>query len=176
VELSIPAGHYGTPSERIEIFNPREKPPLPGYLPTASENDPFPLRLMTAPTLFALNASFYEQEELRRRQGGMLLQMNPAEARTRALRDGERVIAWNFLGEVAFLLRVTPKVPRGVVVAEGVWWLAYAPGSRSVNALTSQRLTDRGEGSTFYDNRVDVRKDEQLSGSTEGQPGATRGV
>jgi hypothetical protein len=45
-----------------------------------------------------------------------------------------------------------------VVVAEGVWWLAFAPGNRSVNALTSQRLTDLGEGSTFYDNRVDVRR------------------
>jgi hypothetical protein len=28
---------------------------------------------------------------------------------------------------------------------------------RNVNALTSQRLTDEGGGSTFYDNRVDVR-------------------
>jgi anaerobic selenocysteine-containing dehydrogenase len=39
-----------------------------------------------------------------------------------------------------------------------VWWLEHAPGNRSVNALTSQRLTDRGEGSTFYDNTVDVRQ------------------
>jgi hypothetical protein len=44
-----------------------------------------------------------------------------------------------------------------VVVAEGVWWLAFAPGQRTVNALTSQRLTDQGAGSTFYDNGVDVR-------------------
>lgn len=60
---------------------------------------------------------------------------------------------------MTFLLGVTEKVPPGVVVAEGVWWLAYAPGSRSVNALTSQRLTDLGGGSTFYDNRVDVRRE-----------------
>jgi len=52
---------------------------------------------------------------------------------------------------------VTDKVPSGVVVAEGVWWLEHCPGPRSVNALTSQRLTDRGAGSTFYDNTVDVR-------------------
>ena len=45
----------------------------------------------------------------------------------------------------------------GVAVAEGVWWIAHAPGGRNVNALTSQRLTDRGNGSTFYDNRIDVR-------------------
>jgi hypothetical protein len=43
------------------------------------------------------------------------------------------------------------------VVAEGVFWLVHAPGERNVNALTSQRLTDEGAGSTFYDNRVDVR-------------------
>jgi hypothetical protein len=44
-----------------------------------------------------------------------------------------------------------------VVVAAGVWWREFAPGERTVNALTSQRLTDQGEGSTFYDNRVEVR-------------------
>ena len=114
---------------------------------------------MTAPCPFALNASFYEQEELRQKQGGMRLKMSPADAGFRGLLDGERVVAWNDLGEVTFLLSVTDKVPAGVVVAEGVWWLAFAPGTRGVNALTSQRLTDEGEGSTFYDNRVDVRRE-----------------
>jgi anaerobic selenocysteine-containing dehydrogenase len=114
---------------------------------------------MTAPNPFALNASFYEQEGLREKQGGMQLKMNPGDAGSRGLSDGERVVAWNELGEVTFLLCVTQQVPTGVVVAEGVWWLAYAPGSRSVNALTSQRLTDEGEGSTFYDNRVEVRRE-----------------
>jgi hypothetical protein len=42
-----------------------------------------------------------------------------------------------------------------------VWWRRFAPGDRTVNALTSQRLTDRGGGSTFYDNRVDVRANER---------------
>ena len=44
-----------------------------------------------------------------------------------------------------------------VVVADGVSWLRDAPGRRTINALTSQRLTDRGKGSTFYDTKVDVR-------------------
>jgi hypothetical protein len=67
------------------------------------------------------------------------------------------VIAFNGLGEVPFRLSATGKVPPGLVVAEGVWWTVFAPGDRTVNALTSQRLTDRGGGSTFYDNRIDVR-------------------
>jgi anaerobic selenocysteine-containing dehydrogenase len=159
VELTVERGGYETASGKIEILNASLSHPLPRYLPTHEENGTLPFRLMTAPNPFALNASFYEQEELRSKQGGMQLKMNPDDAAARDLADGERVVAWNELGEVTFLLEVTERVPSGVVVAEGVWWLAYAPGKRSVNALTSQRLTDEGEGSTFYDNRVDVRRE-----------------
>jgi anaerobic selenocysteine-containing dehydrogenase len=68
------------------------------------------------------------------------------------------VLASNAQGEVEFILRINPGVPPGVAVAEGVWWLEFAPGARGVNALTSQRLTDQGGGSTFYDNTVEVRR------------------
>jgi len=87
----------------------------------------------------------------------MFLQMNPDDAERKGMKEGDSVIAFNQLGEVSFILHVTPKVPSGVVVAEGIWWLNQCPGPRSVNALTSQRLTDQGGGSTFYDNTVDVR-------------------
>lgn len=159
VELAPREAGYRTPSGKIEILNRKLAHPLPVYLPTHEENGSLPFRLMTAPNPYALNATFYEQEELRARQGGMQLRMNPADAAAKGLADGERVVAWNQLGEVTFILKTTDKVPQGLVVAEGVWWLAYAPGSRSVNALTSQRLTDEGGGSTFYDNRVDVRRE-----------------
>lgn len=159
VELKVDREGYRTPSGKIEILNGRLAEPLPRYLPTHEEHGTLPFRLMTAPTPYALNASFYEQEDLRQKQGGMRLRMNPADAAARGLEDGERVVAWNELGEVTFLLSVTEMVPGGVVVAEGVWWLAFAPGNRSVNALTSQRLTDLGGGSTFYDNRVEVRRE-----------------
>ncbi len=85
----------------------------------------------------------------------MFLQMNPADAETKGIIEGDSVIAFNQLGEVTFTLHVTPRVPSGMVVAEGIWWLNQCPGPRSVNALTSQRLTDQGGGSTFYDNTVD---------------------
>jgi len=84
--------------------------------------------------------------------------MNPADAESRDMSNGEHVTARNVLGEVGFVLEVTDKTPVGVVVAEGIWWIEFAPGKRSVNALTSQRLTDQGQGSTFYDTRIDVVK------------------
>jgi len=53
-----------------------------------------------------------------------------------------------------------------------LWWQKGSGGwntawPRSVNALTSQKLTDEGAGSTFYDNTVDVRLDKKIAGSSE---------
>jgi anaerobic selenocysteine-containing dehydrogenase len=112
---------------------------------------------MTGPSFYALNSSFREREDLRKKERAMFLQMNPTDAESKGVKESESVIAFNQLGEVSFILHITPNVPPGVVVAEGVWWLNHCPGPRSVNALTSQRLTDQGGGSTFYDNTVDVR-------------------
>jgi anaerobic selenocysteine-containing dehydrogenase len=160
VELPLPEGYktqYKTPSGKLEILNPKGAHPLPCYLPPHGGKEPY--RLMTAPSLYALNSSFREREDLRRQDKAMFLQMSPGDAREKGLKDGERVVAFNDLGEVSFILQVTPKVPEGVLVAAGVWWLEHCPGRRSVNALTSQRLTDMGRGSTFYDNTVDIRKE-----------------
>jgi anaerobic selenocysteine-containing dehydrogenase len=160
VEIPLPLDartHFKTPSGKIEILNPKESYPLPCYLPPY-EGD-YPFRLMTGPSLYALNSSFREREDLRKKERAVFLQMNPADAEAKGMREGDPVIAFNQLGEVSFILLITPKIPPGVVVAEGVWWLNHCPGPRSVNALTSQRLTDQGGGSTFYDNTVDVRRE-----------------
>ena len=160
VELPLPEGYktqFKTPSGKIEILNPRERHSLPLYVPSHGGKEPF--RLMTAPSLYALNSSFREREDLRQQDNAMLLQMNSGDAHAKGLRQGERVVAFNELGEVTFILQITSKVPSGVVVAAGVWWLEHCPGRRAVNALTSQRLTDMGRGSTFYDNTVDVRRE-----------------
>jgi len=159
VELPFPQNgkmQFKTPSGKIEINNPRESRPLPVYFPPFGGE--FPFRLMTAPSLFGLNSSFREREDLRAKEKAMFLQMNPFDAKEKGLKEGNPVTAFNQLGEAAFILKITPRIPSGVVVAEGVWWLEHCPGEKSVNALTSQRLTDRGNGSTFYDNTVDVRQ------------------
>jgi anaerobic selenocysteine-containing dehydrogenase len=163
VELPLPPDartRFRTPSGKIEILNPREPHPLPCYLPPYGGDYPF--RLMTAPSFYALNSTFRERSDLLKKEKAMFLQMNTADAEAKGLKDGQKVVAFNQLGEVSFVLRVTPGVPPGVVVAEGVWWLEHCSGRRSVNALTSQKLTDQGGGSTFYDNTVDVRPEGML--------------
>ena len=160
VELTIPFDartKFRTPSGKIEILNPREPPLLPCYLPPHGGDYPF--RLMTAPSFYALNSTFRERTDLLKKEKAMFLQMNPADAEAKGLKEGQRVNAFNQLGEVSFVLRVAQGVPPGVVVAEGVWWLKHCPGASSVNALTSQKLTDQGGGSTFYDNTVDIKSE-----------------
>jgi anaerobic selenocysteine-containing dehydrogenase len=146
-----------TASGRIEIFNPRESEPLPRLTATHAEADGFPLRLQPAVTPFALNSSFYEQDGLRDSQKAVELMMNPGDARLRGLADGQRVSVFNRLGVVEFNLKVSERVPAGTVVTEGVWWSEFTLDGRGVNALTSQRLTDGGRGSTLYDVTVEVR-------------------
>ncbi len=148
----------GRPSGKIELLNPREREPLPRFLPTHAEEEGLPLRLVTAPALYTLNSTFQERPELRERAGGMILKLSPAEAAARGLADGQLVVAANERGEAAFALRVARRRP----ARAWRWWRGSSgwptrPAARNVNALTSQRLTDEAGGSTFYDNRVEVR-------------------
>lgn len=153
VELTPPDNGWQTPSGRIEIRNPELTPELPGYLPP--HTDEYPLQLVTAPAVKTLNSTFFERDELREDQ--MQVRVHPREAERRGLKEGERVLLFNGLGEVEFYLRLDAEVPTGLALAPGVWWIEHAPGSRTANSLCSQRLTDQGLGSTFYDNRVEVR-------------------
>jgi len=155
---SDPKRDWLTPSGKIEILNESEGEPLPRLLATHAEGDRLPLRLQSAVTPYALNASFYERDDLRARQACMELMMNPVDAGQRGLSSGDTVAVFNQLGEVGFTLAVTERVPPGTVVTEGVWWSEFIPGGRGVNALTSQRLTDGGRGSTLYDVAVEVRQ------------------
>jgi anaerobic selenocysteine-containing dehydrogenase len=152
-----PERRWHTPSGRIEIFNGLEKEPLPHLLPTHAETDGFPLRLQPATTSFALNSSFYEQDDLRSQQECMTLMMNCRDAEVRGLADGQSVLAFNQLGEVEFTLKISELIPTRTVVTEGVWWGEFIRSGRGVNALTSQRLTDGGRGSTLYDVAVEVK-------------------
>ncbi len=158
--LQVPGNarnQWQTPSRRIEILNERLEELLPRLLPTHAGQDGFGLCLQSAPTPYALNSTFYEQERLRARQGRMQVQMHPRDAAARQLVQGQAVEMFNQLGQVRCALDITERTRPGTVVCRGIWWMEFLPGERGINALTSQRLTDVGRGSTFYDVAVEVR-------------------
>jgi anaerobic selenocysteine-containing dehydrogenase len=158
VRLNVPRGKWLTPSGKIEIKNERLPEPVPRHRPTHADLDgeALPLRLQTAPALYRLNSSFTERAELSKKLGAQTLRLSPADATARRLTNGQRVTGFNAQGEVSFVLEVTDAVPPGIAVAEGVHSIQQG-NARNVNGLTSQRLADTGGGSTFYDNRIDVR-------------------
>ena len=157
--LSPPPGpRWATPSGRIELVNPAEPEPVPRHLPTYADAGGPPLRLVTAPALHTLNSTFMERPDLRERSGGMALKLSPGGgARPRASRTGSG--SWPSTRSA----RRRSSCASPTASRPGWRWPRASSGSptpratRNVNALTSQRLTDRGAGSTFYDNRVDVR-------------------
>ncbi|GAB6153946.1 molybdopterin oxidoreductase family protein [Desulfosporosinus burensis] len=158
VELSLPEDYkinFLTPSGKIELYNPKDPEPLPRYNEPYGDDATF--YLMSAPSLYSLNSSFNERPDLLRKKEAPCLQMNPEDAEAKNLQDGQRVIAFNVRGEVEFILKLTTTVPPGVVVTEGLFSSEMMLGESTVNALTSQRLTDRAAGSTLYDVKVDVR-------------------
>ena len=53
---------------------------------------------------------------------------------------------------------VTTRAREGVVVSPSVWWNKLSPGKANINQLTSQKLTDMGNGATFYDALVEIEK------------------
>ncbi len=159
VTLQPPPGpRWRTPSGKVELLNPRHREPLPRLLPTHAGEGALPLRLQTGPALYSLNSTFMDRDDLAAKRGPLRVRLSPAEATVRGIADGARVVAFNELGEVALLAEVTAAVPDGLAVIEGVHWSRDTLGGRNVNALTSQRLTDEAGGSTFYDNRIDVRR------------------
>jgi anaerobic selenocysteine-containing dehydrogenase len=84
------------------------------------------------------------------------LDMHPADAAARGLRDGQPVRVFNQLGEVHVPLHLTGELRRGVVVLpKGLWRSSTLNGFTST-ALIADSYTDIADGACFNDARVEV--------------------
>lgn len=159
VELPLPDAYklnFKTPSGKIEILNPALERQLPDYLPPHLAEDKEEFILINSPDPRILDSSFNEREELTK-GNIMVLMMNPADGQRQHLQDGDAVMAENTQGRAEFTVRLSERVQAGTVVSEGVWWREHTAAG-NINLLTHQRTTDKAEGSTFYDVRVNLRK------------------
>ncbi|MBI3449169.1 MAG: molybdopterin-dependent oxidoreductase [Acidobacteria bacterium] len=155
----------GTPIQFVDVF-PRT-PDLKVHLFPADldaqapkglygfQEDPataeFPLALISPATERTINSSL---GQLHLEQ--VPIEMNPADAKARGVKDGDAVRAHNSFGEVRCLARINPEIPEGVVsLAKGIWSHNTLNG-RTANALAPDTLTDLGAGACFNDARVQV--------------------
>lgn len=173
--LNIPRGVSGfaerfrTPSGKLEFVSEslakRGLPAMADYTgdPFNERPDLYPLRLLTPPAHAFLNSSFGALSRARKKEGSEpVVWIHPADARDPrtglGIESGDEVELHNEHGAIRIVARVTSDTQPGVVVAEGTWWPAHSRSGRGINVLTSSRLTDLGEGSTFHDNRVGLRR------------------
>jgi anaerobic selenocysteine-containing dehydrogenase len=162
-------GGYSTPSGKCEFYSERMEraglDPVPAYIPPreSAETAPdlaarYPLQLISPPANSFLNSTFSHQETFLRSERQPFIFINPEDADSRSIGDGEMVRVWNDRGECRLVARVSTRIKPGVACALSTWWNKLSPGHTNVNQTVSQALTDIGGGATFYDNLVEVAK------------------
>jgi anaerobic selenocysteine-containing dehydrogenase len=164
-------GGFDTPSGKCEFYSARLAAqgldPLPTYIPP--HEDPrsrpdlaarFPLQLLTPPDPAFMNSTFGNVDVVRRWAGEPTAQIHPDDAAARGLTTGQRVRIFNDRGSFLARVAVQETVRPGVVVALGTWWRRHTPDGANCNHTTSSALTDLGGGATFYDNLVEVVRED----------------
>ena len=68
------------------------------------------------------------------------------------------VRVFNARGSYQCTARVGERARAGVVNGLGVWWRKLGLNGTNVNEVTSQKLTDLGQGPVFYDCLVEVKQ------------------
>jgi anaerobic selenocysteine-containing dehydrogenase len=163
-------GGFPTPSGKCEFYSQRLADfgidPLPTYTPPAE--DPladtelarrYPLQLLTPPHPSFLNSSFVNVDSLRQQEEGPSVEIHPADAAARGIRQRDRVRVFNDRGSFLAFALVGETVKPGVVVSQSIWWNRYTEDGVNSNTTTSTRLTDLGAGGTFFDNLVQVERE-----------------
>jgi anaerobic selenocysteine-containing dehydrogenase len=162
-------GGFPTPSGKCELHSEalakQGVDPLPFYNPPAESvsSNPqlaakYPLSFLSPPRRNFLNSSFANLPRFREEDKEPEIELHPADAAARDLRNGDRVRVFNDRGSFRAVARVNGKPRRGVVVALSVWWKKFSPDGKNANDVTSQRTADLGGAATFYDCLVQVEK------------------
>jgi anaerobic selenocysteine-containing dehydrogenase len=176
VRMSLPEdfapfadGGFKTPSGKCELYSETLAaaglPGVPEFIPPAESRrsapalaQKFPLALITPAAHAFLNSSFANLPKQLRQERAPFVEINPRDAEARGIREGDRVRAFNGRGSCELTAVVTTRAREGVVVSPSVWWNKLSPNGTGVNQLTSQTLTDLGNGATFYDALVEIEK------------------
>ena len=176
VRLSVPEmfapfaeGNFPTTSGKCELYSEKLEaqglPAVPDFIPPNESRQSSPklagrysLALISPAAHAFLNSSFANLPKHLRQELHPFVEINPADAAAREIKDGDAVRAFNERGSCELSAVVTTRTREGVVVSPSVWWNKLSPGQANINQLTSQSLTDMGGGATFYDALVEIER------------------
>jgi anaerobic selenocysteine-containing dehydrogenase len=116
----------------------------------------YPLELISPKNDDSMNSTFGHRDAVDLQTA--TLHLSAADAERRGIHTSDQVRLYNDRGSCLLMASVDGRVSPGVVCAPSVRWAKRSPGGRTVNALTSERLTDFGGGATFYSCLVQVER------------------
>ena len=165
VRLNIPSpflpfaeGGFGTPSGKCEFHAETL-----GYTPPieSRHGDPalkarFPLEMISPKGDDNMNSTMASRPENNATNGHITL--HPTDAALRNITADDSVRVFNDRGECTLQAAVASTVPEGVVCMRSTRWPKLTADRNNANSLTSQRLTDKGGGPSFYSCLVQVEK------------------
>ncbi len=123
--LPFANGNFRTPSGKALLYNESLKAlgldPVAAFIPPEESRHTgnakaFPLELLARKADNFLNSTFTNLPSLQTMEEAGLLEMNPVDAQTRGIRDGDTVRAFNRRGDMHLKARVDGKVSPGVFV------------------------------------------------------------
>jgi anaerobic selenocysteine-containing dehydrogenase len=159
-------GRFPTPSGKVELYSRAMAEagldPLPGAFADPDDGDSHgdaaeALYLVSGAAHHFVSSSLGSQAGLLRNAGAAFVEVHPADAEARGIRNGDDVVVGNGRGSVRLRAVVTDAVRPGVVVSPKGRW-AKLNGGRNVNWTTSDTLGDMAGQSTFHSNRVWLRR------------------
>jgi anaerobic selenocysteine-containing dehydrogenase len=139
--------------------------PLPGYVPNreAPETNPerakrYPLNIISPKSHGFLNSCYANENHKIKGQGEQFVLINPKDAASRSIREGDPVRVFNDRGDFEGLARITDDVRDGVIVATLGYWRSLNRSDGSVNSISSDAYCGLGRAPTFSDNLVQVAR------------------
>jgi len=151
-------GAFGTESGKCELVAEALDfvPPVESRRGDAALLARYPLEMISPKNDDSMNSTFGNRPA--EDAATSKLAVHPGDAAARGIGDGELVRVFNSRGSLRLLARVTGQVAPGVVSCPSSRWSKLAPDGRNANALTSERLTDVGNGPSFYSTLVQVER------------------
>ena len=156
--LPFAEGSFGTPDGKCHFAVDAldYKPPVESRYGCRRLGAQYPLELISPKNDDSMNSTFGHRDAVDLQTA--ILYLNAADAAPRGIRPTDPVRVFNARGSCRLTAQVDESVAPGVVCAPAVRWGKRAGDRRNINALTSERLTDRGGGPTFYSCLVEVER------------------
>src|SRR6267143_1290417 len=153
--LPFAEGGFATASGRCELKIPDYTPPVESRFGSGRLAAKYPLELIAPKNDDSMNSTFGNRPDTDHQTA--IVKMHTSDAGPRGIQTGDQVRLFNDRGAGLLRAEIDGDVPPGVVCAPSTRWAKKSPDSRNVNALTSERLTDKGGGPTFYSCLVQVQ-------------------